>query len=80
MGQFSSSMAAHPRTNEVELTPRVSAMEWKMLRKGQYLPVYIIMCLLKYRLMFLRVLKVFDEPLDESNIERRIKLSAGISK
>ena len=29
---------------------------------------------------FLRVLKVFDEPLGESNTERRIKISAGISK
>ena len=29
---------------------------------------------------FLRVLKVFDEPLGESNTERRVKISAGISK
>ena len=28
----------------------------------------------------LRVLKVFDEPLGESNTERRVKISAGISK
>ena len=39
------------------------------------------MCLLlKYRLIFLRVLKVFDEPLGESSTERRVKLSAGVSK
>ena len=43
--------------------------------------LYIIRCLLlKYRLIFLRGLKVFDEPLGESNTERRIKISAGISK
>ena len=29
---------------------------------------------------FLRVLKVFDEPLGESNTERRVKISASISK
>ena len=29
--------------------------------------------LLKYRLIFLRVLKVFDEPLGESNTERQVK-------
>ena len=29
---------------------------------------------------FLRVLKVFDEPLGKSNTERRVKISAGISK
>ena len=29
---------------------------------------------------FLRVLKVFHEPLGESNTERRVKISAGISK
>ena len=28
----------------------------------------------------MRVLKVFDEPLGESNTERQIKISAGISK
>ena len=39
------------------------------------------MCfLLKYRLIFLQVLKVSDEPLGESNIEERVKISAGISK
>ena len=44
--------------------------------------LYIIRCLLlKYRgLIFLQVLKVFDEPLGESNTERRVKISAGISK
>ena len=42
---------------------------------------YIIMCfLLKYRLIFLPVLKVFYEPLSESNTERRVKISASISK
>ena len=29
---------------------------------------------------FLRVLKVFDEPLGESNTERRIKISASVSE
>ena len=43
--------------------------------------LYIIRCLLlKYRLMILRVLKVFGEPLGESNKESRVKISAGISK
>ena len=36
--------------------------------------------LLKYRLIFLRVWKVFDEPLGESNTERRVKISVGVSK
>ena len=46
----------------------------------QYL--YIIRCLLfKYRLIFfLRGLKVSDESLGESNTERCVKVSAGISK
>ena len=35
---------------------------------------------MKYRLIFLRVLKVFDEPLGESNTEGRVKISAGIQK
>ena len=48
---------------------------------GQRRDLYIIRCLLlKYRLIFLRVLKVFDEPLGESNTERRVKISAGIQK
>ena len=43
--------------------------------------LYIIRCLLlKYRLIFLRVLTVFDEPLGESNTERQVKISASISK
>ena len=43
--------------------------------------LYIIRyLLLKYRLIFLSVLKVSDEPLDESNTERRVKISTGISK
>ena len=43
--------------------------------------LYIVRCLLlKYRLIFLRVLKVFDEPLGKSNTERRVKRLAGISK
>ena len=33
----------------------------------------------KIRLIFLRVLKAFDEHLDELNTERRVKISAGIS-
>ena len=45
----------------------------------QYL--YIIRCfLLKYRLIPLRALTVFDEPLGESNTERQVKISASISK
>ena len=49
------------------------------LSLGEYL--YIIRCLLlKYRLIFLRVLTVFDKPLGESNTERRVKISACISK
>ena len=35
---------------------------------------------MKYRLIFLQVLKVFDEPSGESNTERQIKISDGISK
>ena len=35
---------------------------------------------LKYRLIFLRDSKVFDKPSGESNIERRVKISADISK
>ena len=43
--------------------------------------LYIIRwLLLKYHLIFLQVLKVFDEPLGESNTERRIKISGGILK
>ena len=43
--------------------------------------LYIIRyLLLKYRLIFLWVLKVFDEPLGESNMERRVKISACVSK
>ena len=43
--------------------------------------LYIIRyLLLKYRLIFLWVLKVFDEPSGESNTERRAKISACISK
>ena len=46
---------------------------------GKYL--YMIRCLLwKCRLIFLPVLKVFDEPLGESNTERRVKISFVISK
>ena len=33
---------------------------------------------MKYRLIFLLVLTVFDEPLCESNIERQVKISASI--
>ena len=36
--------------------------------------------ILKYRLIFLQVLRVSDDPLCESNIERRVKISAGISR
>ena len=51
----------------------------KKIGKSDYL--YIIRCLLlKYRLIFLRVLTVFDEPLGESNTERQVKISASISK
>ena len=43
--------------------------------------LYINRCLhLKYRLIFLRVMKVFDKPVGESNTERQVKISAGISK
>ena len=35
---------------------------------------------MKYRLILLRVLKEFDEPLCESNTERQVKVSDGISK
>ena len=35
---------------------------------------------MKYRLTFLRVLKVFHEPLRESNTKRQVKISDGISK
>ena len=35
---------------------------------------------MKYRLIFLQVLKVSDEPLGESNIERRVNMPASISK
>ena len=35
--------------------------------------IYYRVPLLKYRLMFLRVLKVFDEPLAQSHTERRVK-------
>ena len=36
--------------------------------------IYVVGCfLLKYRLIFLQVLKVSDEPLGESNIEGRVK-------
>ena len=35
---------------------------------------------LKYRLIFLHVLKVFDEPSGESDAERLLKVSPGISK
>ena len=46
---------------------------------SQYL--YIIWCpRLKYRLMCLWILKVFDEPFGESNTERRVRMSASISK
>ena len=45
-----------------------------MLRVIRFQEVYIIRCLLlKYRLIFLQVLKVFDEPLGELNAERREK-------
>ena len=51
----------------------------QLLKARQYL--YIIRyLLLKYRLIFLRVLEVFDEPLGESNTERQVKISACISK
>ena len=43
--------------------------------------LYIISCLLlRRRLIFLRILKVFDEPLGQSNTERRVKISASMSK
>ena len=35
--------------------------------------------LLKYRVIFLRVLKLSDERLGESNTERRVKISSCIS-
>ena len=35
---------------------------------------------LKYSLIFLQVLKVFDEPLGESNMERQIKYQPFFSK
>ena len=41
--------------------------------------LYIVI-LLKYRLIFVRVSRVFDELLCESNTERRVEISAGISK
>ena len=62
---------------------RMCSLYWRLnflpLKKRQYL--YIIKwLLLKYRLIFLRVLTVFDEPLGESNTERQVKISASISK
>ena len=35
---------------------------------------------IKYGQIFLRVLKVFDEPLGKSNTERQVKISAIVSK
>ena len=51
--------------------------EWFQLTEYLYI---IGNLLLKYRLIFLSVLKVSDEPLSESNTERRVKISAGESK
>ena len=34
----------------------------------------------KCRLIFMRVMKVFHEPLGESNTERRVKISVCVSK
>ena len=46
-----------------------------------FIDKYIIRCpLVKKRLIFLSVFKVLDEPLGESNMERRAKIPASIPK
>ena len=43
-------------------------------------PLSYFILLGAFFLIFLRVLKVFDESLDESDTERQVKTSAGISE
>ena len=57
--------------------PPDSLLQCCDVSKDLYIIRYL---LLKYRLIFLWVLKVSDEPLGESNAERRVKISASVSK
>ena len=51
--------------------PLSISLVYSFMGKDLYIIRYL---LLKYRLIFLRVLEVFDEPLGESDTERRVKV------